>query len=385
MFNLINMIFGEVFIEIDGTEIEKLLNVSAKKRIHIRNLRYKCGIVSGSVTPKDFKRIRIAKRGIKARVRITKKKGLAFVYDKHSNRTGFLIGAVLFLVILKFMSLFIWNVSVVGNKNSDTREIVSEVRELGLKEGVKIKNVDTAIISQKLLLKNDKLSWASVNIEGCFATVNVSESKGERAEEKPPSNLIATADGTIEKIDVTSGRTVVSVGDTVAKGDVIVSGVYEMPDKTVFENSKGKIIAKTVRTFSSSENFMQNVTVSCLKKQKSVLGLFFLKIPLYLGTIKESYTSSITQKNLTVLDKKLPIWEVTKTFNIKKEKTVTYSKERLLEKINENIDNMIKKEKIGNYGIIDTEIQENEKSITVKRTVTATENIAKEEIILIKQ
>ena len=58
-----------------------------------------------------------------------------------------------------------------------------------------------------------------------------------------PTNLKAAADGIIKRIDVTSGNCIVKVGDTVAKGDILVSGMEERADGTKFVHSAGRVTA----------------------------------------------------------------------------------------------------------------------------------------------
>ena len=45
-------------------------------------------------------------------------------------------------------------------------------------------------------------------------------------------------------MDITSGTSVVSVGQAVKKGDLLVSGIIETADVTRFVNSRGKVYAK---------------------------------------------------------------------------------------------------------------------------------------------
>ena len=62
------------------------------------------------------------------------------------------------------------------------------------------------------------------------------------------SNVIATQNGIITKQSILAGQAQVRVGDTVQKGELLVSGIVDLDRIYVLENAKAEIFARTWRT-----------------------------------------------------------------------------------------------------------------------------------------
>ena len=313
---------GILVVEFSGIYPEKILNLCAQNKIAIWNTRFSGQKIRFFITVKDFRKLPkiLKKSGIK--VHILKKKGFPFFINKYKKRFGIFAGVVLFFAVLQFMSGFIWIIEVQGNKTVKTNEILSVCSDLGIKIGAKSDSIDTKNSPQNLLLKMDDLAWGSFNIEGCKLTVNVSEVASKKEDNSVATNLKASADGVIKKIDVTSGNCVVKVGDTVKKGDVLVSGIIENASETKFVHSIGSIIAEIQETVSFSEPFLKKVKYPFGKpRQKSVLEIFTLKIPLYIGKEKGSFETQIQHNSLELFSQKLPIVLHTKKFQFIKKET----------------------------------------------------------------
>ena len=204
---------GFLRVEICGAGAEKLLNIAAANRISFRDMHYKSGKISGCISVNSFKMLREYGFKSKARLHILERHGMPFLLNKYRLRMAFFAGAVLFFCILYFMSMFVWRIDVVGNKTVSEKEILAACHNLGIHEGTFKGKITPKVDAQRLLLQVDGLAWASLNIEGCILTVDVTEIRNENTLEEEPCNILASCDGIIKKIDVTSGNVLVSVGD----------------------------------------------------------------------------------------------------------------------------------------------------------------------------
>ncbi len=377
MVNIISSIFGEIEICISGENAEQFLNDTHKEKIPIKNLRCKNRSVIGQMRPADFKKLYHIRRKTGVKIKIISKRGLVFKLNKHSSRTGFIVGAVLFFVLLKTASLFVCGVEIHSNKPVNEAKIRSRLDGLGVKVGAFVKNIDSDITAQKLLLLSPELDWASVNKQGCVITVNLSRAENtQKAKIKSPSDLVAKTDGVITKIDVTSGETVVNIGDKVKKGDILVSGISSVGEETVFLNSSGKIYAKTEKTIIESGNLTQVQYKTEKIKKRSVLEVYGIKIPLYLGSIKKPYKTKTHKKTYSFLGKDLPVGKTQKVFYIKKKIKTMVSEDVLKQRLKDSAEKKIKDAKFTEYQITDESITQNKNTLTLKIKVSATENIA---------
>lgn len=380
---LFRYIFGFLIIRIKGENNEKLLNIAAKNRIRLWSLRCEKGDIIGNIRINDFKKLRSLIRGQKINIKITKKCGLPFKFKKYNKRIGFFIGILIFFTILRILSGYIWCIEISGNKNLSDAEILKECKNIGIFEGVKTSKIDSNNDAKKLTIGKNGISWASLNIEGSLLTVNVTEIKEEDKNETA-TNLKAKCDGEITMIDVTSGNVVVKIGDTVSKGDLLVSGIIESLGNTVYVHTSGVVYAKTTHKYSANGYFKttQNVKTDKIINHK-ILTFFGIEIPLYIGAIREEneHTRSVTR--LKLFNKNMPIGISNNTFTFLEKKTVKYNKEELIKILKNDIDKQIKDSKIDDFEIIDRQITENEDGISIYITIKTVENIAKEENLLI--
>lgn len=378
---LYKFIIGFLEVEFSGDITEVILNICAKHGISLWNIKRKDKKIRCFMTVSSFRALPDIARKSGIRVHILKKIGLPFIINRYKRRFGIPVGAAVFFSFLYFMSCFVWNVEVEGNKAVPENEILSTCERFGIKEGVLKSSIDPQIAKQKLLLEQNKLAWASVNVEGCMVTVNVTEAKEKEQDNSIATNITAAADGIITKIDVTSGNCLVKVGDTVAKGQLLVSGVIEHADSTRFVHSSGSIIAKTERVITVSADYKRIVAKKTgAVKKRSVLSFFGINIPLYLGNVNGSFESRSDTKQAALLGKKLPIRLQTKYYEMTNDEEITVSKDELLKEL----ERLLKSEAkgIANFEVKSRNITEKDSGITLKSVITAEENIAKAEILL---
>lgn len=381
---LYRFIFGYLTLEFSGDISETILNICARNGLSVWSAKRVREKIRCCMTVREFRLLPNLVRGSGIRVHIRRKYGLPFITARYKKRTGLVVGAALFFLFLQVMSGFIWTVEVTGNTSVPSEDIITACEEIGIYEGVPKKSINTQNYKQRLLLKLDSLAWASLNIEGCRLTVNVTEVKTKDEESAEPTNLKARADGVIKKIDITSGNCVVKVGQTVHKGDLLVSGVIERADSTEFVRSQGSVTAVTEREITVSADWEKTVKEKTGKsRKKSVLSFFGIKLPLYLGCEHQSYESRLEVSEAKLFGKTLPIRLYTREFEYYREKKVKLSREELEKELKRLLDEKIKEEKIEDYELKNSEITETESGLMLKVIISAEEDITYQDILII--
>ena len=380
MLYLYRFFCGILEVEFFGIYPEKIINLCAKNRIAVWNVHYGNNKIRLFITVKDFKRLpKILKRS-GLRLHILNKTGFPFFINRYKRRFGIFAGIVIFFAVLQFMSGFIWIIEVEGNKTVTDREILAICEEIGIKIGVKRNSIDTKNTPQDLLLKTDKLSWGSFNIEGCKLTVNVTEIVPKTEDNTVATNLKAAKDGIIEKIDVTSGNPVVKVGDIVKKGDLLVSGITETMRDTKFVHSIGTVTAKTEETITLFEPFIKKTeTLTGKTAKRRVLEVFGIKIPLYIGKEKGNFKTETDCKNLKLLSQNIPIKIYTKKFIFVKKENLTRDYNELCQQLRERLE---KESKTKNFNVKTKDFTQNENGVTLTAVVTKTEDITYSENLI---
>ena len=203
-------------------------------------------------------------------------------------------------------------------------------------------------------------------------------------EKKSPSNLIASVDGQIEALRITGGAITVKLGETVKKGDLLVSGIIDSAALGYrLVRARGEVLARTTLTY--------HVEIPYETTKKQYTGKFFSQksIKIFSKTIKLFRKDSISPSSCDKIESerriylfgliKLPIF-ITETEYAEYElvsRTLT-QKEALQEashRIRALYENDISEADIlARYN----SFTENENSITVKQQIECVINIAKE-------
>ena len=204
--------------------------------------------------------------------------GLGHIPLKLINRAGIIIGFLFLIFVVALSSRIVWKINIIGNESYSKDEILSEIRKSGFDIGTYVPGIDYDALHNKILLNSDKLSWISINIRGNTANVYVKERLQENIHvSKSKNNLVAKKDGQIVSIVLKEGKKIVSIGDVVKKGEILISGVLDSQSEGVlYCDADGEVLAYT---------------------NESIV----VKIP-YIQNIKREASRSVTEKKLNILN-----------------------------------------------------------------------------------
>lgn len=192
------------------------------------------------------------------------------------HRPGLLCGILLAILLTIGARLFVWDVRVEGNEKIDTEELLSELSAVGLSRGTLVPSVDGERIALSLRQGDGRISYATVNLRGTVARVQIREAVVHESAEISPADLVAKSDGVIVLPLVFEGELLVQEGDVVRTGQLLASGVIESEKhgKRV-TRAVGQILARTVHTYTVEVPFTYEEKVPTGKKGYDVDLLFF--------------------------------------------------------------------------------------------------------------
>lgn len=215
--------------------------------------------------------------------------GLPVLLGRFRRRQIFAAGLLFFAAGLYLLSSFLWTVEVEGNERLQTAEILSACREMGLRPGAWKRNVDTAAVTDELLLSFSDISWVSVGIEGTNAVIRLAETieKAELVDRETPCDIVAAQDGVIVQLTAEQGTPQVQAGDVVQKGDVLISaaltiGLEGEAQHTEYTAAEGAVTARIWQSLS------EELPLAYEEKQ-------------YTGAEKENHILLFADKELDVL------------------------------------------------------------------------------------
>jgi similar to stage IV sporulation protein len=324
LLHLWNYIRGYVIIVVTGRSIERFINICSKRQILLWDIARKdheSAVMKVSI--RGFRLMRPAAKKSACKVHILKKCGLPFFLIRFWKRKGFKVGLIVFIALLSFFTSMIWEIEILGCKPEVTTEIMNVLKMEKIDVGCFKMGLNPKKIASDIIMKVDGIAWAGVQIKGVKLTVTVKDGikVPKIIQNNEEYDIVAKRDGLVTKVEVYAGKAVVKEGETVRKGQLLISGrmesQFEFGIKDV--HAMGKIIARTWY-----ENSIP-VSMEYSKKIKSgnthetrylkLLGLN-IKLP-GAGLTFENYQTTYHENFLSVLGLKLPIGlTVEKSFEI---------------------------------------------------------------------
>lgn len=339
-----HMLTGYAQFEIRG-DSARFLNVAAKSGFSLWGFGRREGTATAWCRAREYRRLRPLARRCHVRLKWIKKGGTPFLTRRMWKRKGLWIGAVCGAGIYFFLSGFVWGVSVSGTDRLTDRQVLRAAAASGVFQGTSKSGLDPKLSSRGIVAALPGLRWATVNTDGCFVEVVVSEAapKPEITDDSRWSNIVATRPGTVRAVNAEHGRPEVKPGDTVEEGDLLISGLYqeklepwdpraEHPFQATGA-ARGSVIAETYREFTVQVSRVRRDKVPTgEKRQNLALTLFGLRIPLGLNTVPEGEARVFREKKvLTALGVPLPLSVERTVYRFTQKRERTLSEEELRE------------------------------------------------------
>lgn len=193
------------------------------------------------------------------------------------RRPGLLCGLFLAIALLLVSRLFVWDVELDGNEAVETEELISELAAAGLSRGSFLPKLDREAVAIDLRRGDDRIAFASVNLRGTVAYVQVRESAETPQMSAPsPANLVAKCDGIITLPLIFEGECLVSEGEVVRAGQILAGGVIDSEKHGYrITRAAGQVMARTVHTYTVFVPFAYEEKVYTGKTGKEISLLFF--------------------------------------------------------------------------------------------------------------
>lgn len=274
---ILNNLAGYLRIRVEGYSPERFLNLCCYHGIFLWNLRPAKGAYEMNIRVRDFRRLRPMVRKSRAKVRIIQKRGVPFFIHKYRGRKLFFTGSVIAICLIFLLSSFIWRIQIDGNLARTDEVLLSFLTEKGIACGIAKKNVDCDRIEKDIRMEYDDIIWVSAYVHGSCLKIKVRENPDRKelqteAEAEAPMDIVAEADGIIQKIITRKGNPLVREGSEVKKGEILVSGSVEVKNDSdevtgyQYRVSDADIIAQTTVAYTDILDRMHPVWKDTGKK-----------------------------------------------------------------------------------------------------------------------
>ncbi|MCU9613919.1 sporulation protein YqfD [Caldibacillus lycopersici] len=382
---------GNITVTITGQGAERFINKLVRDNISIWNVRrLSSEAVSFQMFISDVRHIREAVRYHRVKVKFSKKVGLPFFMKKLKRNVGFIIGCIIAIFTVLFLSNMIWNVEIKGASPEIEYKINNELKQLGVKKGqLQFFVDDPETLQRKITSKIDEITWIGVELKGTTYHFQVVEKKQpEKQEATSPQNLVAKKEAIIVDYFVESGKPLISVNDYVKPGQLLVSGTIGNEKQPNIVSAKGVVYGKTwYKTEATVDMKTDYSLLTGEEVTKRGLKIFNLDIPIW-GFKKEDYKEKKIEhdeKEVKFLKWTLPISFTKTTIREAEVQEKTYSKEEAKEMAKElakkDLQAMLPEDsKIVSEKILQEGTDNGKFKLTIIYTVV--ENIVKEQPII---
>lgn len=278
MNRLISYLIGQAELTVTGASPERCLNLLSQQGIPFQieeRIDELCVRIRVQLQ-KEKAAHRLAARAF-CTAKTTSRRGLPILLGRLLRRPALLIGVALAITLCFWLQNRIWVIEVRGNERVPQEVILRALAEIGLKPGADGRAYDPQQVKMKMLNAVPELSWLAANRSGGKLTVLVTERKEPQTEKpKPPAgSLVASADGVITDYAVAEGMRLIGRGETVTKGQILVSGFEDYGLCLRAVCAEGEIYADTWR--------QGTVVTTAYASEKTYTGREWREVTLLIG------------------------------------------------------------------------------------------------------
>lgn len=380
---------GYLEITIRGGSPEKFINLCKNNNTYIWNLKNVDECYRFELLARDYKDLKPIAKKTHTLPEINKKIGFPFILNKYKKRKAFILGILLFSLLIYVLSLNIWNISVKGGRTYTSETILEFLESQDIYIGKKINDIDCRKIEENIRETYTEIGWVSAEIKGTNLIINLKETMmpTKSKSNETPSHITATKNGIITKIVTRSGTPMVDAGDVVKKGDILVSGVVEIIGDNDILLSKEAVVADADIYAKTYYEYEDTFKLSTKEKEYTgdsktdyIIRILFKERILYKHRITYTNYDIITEESIfqPLANFYLPLSLTMVNYNEYIENDKTYTKDEAINVAKSKLTRVLNNLKENDVIIHDNDI----KFVIDKDSCTAKGNIIVEESII---
>lgn len=333
-----DQIRGCVRISVRGRELYPFINDMHSGRIRCTGQYCRNDTFHGEIRRRDLPQVRRLAEAHGLTVSAAEYETVSTKLLRRRKRAGLAAGAAAVIAASVYFSGTVITVEVQGNRNVSTEVILSALSDIGIRRGARLSSIDYITAENKLMMNVEGLAWAGMHRTGSRIVVEVTEMTGkpDMVRKRMPCNIFSTRDARITGILVRDGMLMHCIGDSVKKGDLLVTGITsDDTGHTTLHHSMAEITGEYTDnvSFSGSSDTEETVFTGNEKAVRSLM-LFGLDIPLFSGGNSfEEYSAEVTEHPLYVLGHRLPIGISCRIFREQHTAVIHLSEEELRRKL----------------------------------------------------
>jgi len=228
MQDIVNTLKSSVKIDITGAFPERFFNLCAQNKIEFWDaepVNETC--ITARMSIKHFKRLHKFSRRSMCSIKYSRRKARAFFCGDSASGTHYSQASFSAPRRSCTCRCSSGTSTLSASRASTVTGSWPGLAQAGLEIGTYKPSLEPRLIVNEVLLQMDEISWIAINITGSRAVVDV-RPRVRQPEIVPlsePCDIVASKSGVIESIYTLNGTGKVAAGQTVTKGQLLVSGI----------------------------------------------------------------------------------------------------------------------------------------------------------------
>ncbi len=228
-------------VKVEGFDLQKFLTQCIKENISIYHIQQKGSMeIILQVSASDWTNF-LRTAGNRYRITVLSENGIAPLLKRVFSKKSMVVGIIFFIFLVYWQSCFISEIRIYGYESLSEREIRESLAAAGLYEGCS-KKLDPDGVEIQMFRSHPELCFIGIKYIGNLAEVNLVEGSfldPDMDNVDIPRNIVAKKDGYVEKIIARQGSKEAEEGQFVRKGDILISGLMPIEDKTYKRDPEG--------------------------------------------------------------------------------------------------------------------------------------------------
>ena len=292
MIELLKYLKGYLRIRVWGFSPERFMNLCSNKGILLWDITRDGDVYFMCISLNNFWALRPIVKKTGTRVAVLERYGLPFFLPKLLKRKVFVAGLILAVFFWLWSSRYVWNIELSGNYQITQDVFDSFLKEHSVVIGMSKESLDIENLEKEIRRQFPQITWASAKLTGTKLMIDIKENDAPIITEVPKNtegmDLVSEYSGVVVSMIVRSGVPMVSIGDTVEEGTILVEGkvpIYN-DDATIREyhyvNADADIVLEYTVSFQDrlSHDYVKKVYTGREKKNYYLrLGSRQLKVP----------------------------------------------------------------------------------------------------------
>ena len=242
---------------ITGPEAQRALTLAADHEIRLAHIRPLPQGYQARIAGVDWPRLQRLLQGSAWSLHLLQRRGPGPLLERLALRPGLPLGAAWVAICVFLLSRFLWTIDFGPLDAHEQYEMRQLLEQQSIHEGTLLTEDLLARAQAAALRKSEQFGWISLNFTGGRLFIESTEAEHQTIEVPPQkAALYAAVAGEITAIEAESGFCMVSVGQQVEAGELLVDMQrLDRKGNPVVQGASGQVIARVEKSYSAAQPY----------------------------------------------------------------------------------------------------------------------------------